>query len=405
MAPRSASAMYRFVFTRTRAQGSDHEKPELQLAEVDILNDSGESILVPGTIAHNPQGSAVNPQQTVSKVIDHNMETKWLDGQYKLNNHKSILEIVLPSAQHNIALYRLWTANDVIHRDPVSWALEMRLVSGEWAVIDTQTNVPAPAERLAVYESGERDFFRVNSVANLAGWQGAASLRPPPLRKPPSPPLPQSASPPPWTRPPPPPSSVNAEAYWGLQQLLSLPPTPPPMTMEQLQTVVSASDDVEPSSAAVILMIIALPFVLMACVNVLYLWRKAISRTLKSMLSEEQYATLLRALEVRRGTGPWEWAASRLEQAQAWLETAKSGAGGIAFTRISSSGADPNCQIDDDFQAEPVFTVDKTSSCDWGSTSSSSGLPRANEKEEDEDYASGFEDEEQEHEEQDNTRI
>ena len=104
----SASAQYRFVFTRTRAQESEHEKPELQLSAVDLYDDDGLSILIPGTVASNPLGSTANPHQTVGMAIDHRVETKWLDSRFQANNHKSILELKLPAAQHPIASCKAW---------------------------------------------------------------------------------------------------------------------------------------------------------------------------------------------------------------------------------------------------------------------------------------------------------
>ena len=123
------SASYRFTFTRTRGVGSDHEKPELQLAEIDLYRADGASVLSQAS-ATNPSGHLSNLHQQAQQVIDRQLETKWLDGAFQKNGYISVLDIMLPAPQI-VAAYNLWTANDVVHRDPVSWKFQMRLANGD----------------------------------------------------------------------------------------------------------------------------------------------------------------------------------------------------------------------------------------------------------------------------------
>ena len=162
------SAGYRFTFTSTSSLGGPHEKPELQLAEVEMRDEEGRSILEKGTIARNPDGGLISPQQTASHAIDQRLQTKWLDGNFKANGGRSVLELTLPTAR-SLASYNLYTANDVVQRDPTSWTLQIRTASDTWVVVDEQ-QIQAPADRLAAYSMtgfavAEKHFVQ-------PGWSG-----------------------------------------------------------------------------------------------------------------------------------------------------------------------------------------------------------------------------------------
>ena len=390
----SSSTQYRFVFTRTRSQDTEHEKPELQLSAVDLYDDDGASILLPGTVATNPLGTTSNSHQTVGMVIDHRVDTKWLDSRYQTNGHKSVLELKLPYAHHPIASYNLWTANDVLHRDPVSWHLEMRTVDGSWVMIDTQNDFSPPAERLAPYMPTDTNFFiPETSVAGLVGWNEQRSRRSPPppppvaLQSPlPLPPVGLVHSPPPTPQP----FSLDAsslplveseeapielpeafkpasEQALPSQQVLS---TRPIEVLPSSSTVTSTTA-VDSQSAPSLMVVMSLPFLLIALINVIYVWRRSIISALKSVLSEEQYERFRAQLEIQRGTGPFEWICSWLQHIWKATSDAMTRLRGDGFTRVASSG--PLDSVSN-FYDESEFAVDTTHSCDWGTVRSSAPM-------------------------------
>lgn len=271
----------------------------------------------------------------------------------------------------------LWTGNDVLHRDPVSWTLEMRTTEGDWAAIDAQNDLTPPAERLAPYMPIETNFFvPETSIAKLNGWTGRTSTFPPPPPPPPPPPLPRTPtrrSAPPY----PPAHSPSAlvlqpqtlpTATWNTQGPLD----PQAPTVDTFAVDSQSSGDANSVPTAVV--ILALPFLIIALVNVVYVWRKLIGKALKSLLTAEQYAALLAQLEIQRGTGPWEWAAARLQYVHTRASDAWARWRGNGFTRVASSRP---LEGMGNFYDETDFSVDITSSCDWGSKASSAPLPSA----------------------------
>ena len=165
--PVPASAGYRVTFTRIRGAGSIHRHPEVQLSELNLFDADGISILSPNVVATNPAGGVVHPQQTAAKAVDGRVDTKWVDGKFEANGYASVLELKLPTARA-AASYQFWSANDVVHRDPVSWTMEVRLSDGGWAKIDEREMVEVPMERHAPYSSDRFVLPEPNFVQ--AGW-------------------------------------------------------------------------------------------------------------------------------------------------------------------------------------------------------------------------------------------
>ena len=368
------SSSYRFTFTGIR--GAD-EKAELQLAELNLYDQNGKSILLPGTRASNPLGHVINPRQMAAMAIDRNFDTKWLDGGFRANGHVSVLELVLPSMQR-VASYNLWTANDVMHRDPASWLFEMRLADGEWAIIDEQSILP-PAERLAPYQDTTVGFPVSPQRVNLPGWVAARPVAAPVAEPVASAPVHLSSPPPP---PPPPLPTASVETAvapaWQQQPPLDLPARIEPSTTAPSNLYVSsfAPSNLDPASlvapsfapdpateassgvAATLLMaIMVLAFVAVAVVNAAYHWRDSLGPALESSLGEERYASLLTHLAalqerlepVQDQLAPVQAVATDAiravrEVAHVWLGGDEGGAGaspGVAFSRVATASIAP----------------------------------------------------------------
>ena len=223
-----------------------------------------------------------------------------------------MLELNLPVAKP-IASYNLWTANDVVHRDPVSWSLEQRLEDGAWETLDEQNAFPAPIERMTPYRLN--GFNVVASRANLPGWRGPATMAALASLA--------SHSPPPPTpvmqyittsiiSPPPPPfltTPLPVEQHYASPQIDATPPWHAPDAYQ-------APTESGGASSAVFMLVLI--FVILAVGNVAYHWRVAIARSARSVLGEDLYAELeyrLMALEPHV-----ERARATVEQARAMAE-------------------------------------------------------------------------------------
>lgn len=367
------SAAYRFIFTGTR--GAD-QKAELQLAEVNLYDSGGNSILMPGTRASNPGGQVLNLHQIAVMAVDRQLETKWLDGGFRANGHSSVLQLELPF-QQQVAAYNLWTANDVVQRDPVAWTFEMRLADGEWAIVDEQSMVP-PTERLSPYQ--DAGFLVSPQRINLPGWvaptRPTASVLTPlhvssPAPSPPPPPL-VVVEQPQWQQPPqqlPEPSLVHAPSVAPSSIAPSSYSYTPAGT---LATGASASDthpvgslafsslapasspvgDVASGSGGVASVIVGMALVIflgVAIANVAYIWRDSLGHAVKNTFGEERYAALLAHVETLRAQlHPLQTVAADAigglrELAQGWLGDEEvvdgSSSSRVAFSRVASDTA------------------------------------------------------------------
>ena len=83
--------------------------------------------------AHNPYGSNPNPMQPPLAAIDGSLQSKWLDAAFPVTRDASILELVV-NASAAVGTYELFTANDVVKRDPISWTFERRTHAGDWEI-------------------------------------------------------------------------------------------------------------------------------------------------------------------------------------------------------------------------------------------------------------------------------
>jgi hypothetical protein len=128
---------YRFTATALRATGTTM----IQLAEF-RFNLAGATVPMTGVVLDNTGGSnAPTAVEGVLKLIDGNINTKWLDA----SSRPVIFDFPAPV---KIDGYGFTTANDAEARDPISWLLEARnSPSDAWVVIDQRTNHPTTTLR------------------------------------------------------------------------------------------------------------------------------------------------------------------------------------------------------------------------------------------------------------------
>ena len=145
----AAAQDYRITITQNRAHSREKG---VQLSEVRLFDAGGQLVVADVT---NPagwagsRGSNQNPAQLPASLIDGDTSTKWFDGALE-DNGQSVLELTLADSSKVATSLRLFTANDVDKRDPVSWKVEGKTVCG-WGVIGSGTDESAPTARMAQY--------------------------------------------------------------------------------------------------------------------------------------------------------------------------------------------------------------------------------------------------------------
>ena len=274
--PTPKSAGYRFIFTQTRGMGSVHDFPEIQLAEIRLNDASGSSVLLPGTLATNSAGRTVYAQQDAAKAIDGHVETKWVDAKFRDNNHKSVLEITLPSA-HAVSSYQLWTANDVVHRDPTSWFVQMRMANEEWLTIDRVDAADPPMARLAAYATITLQMPELDQL----GWPGGETLPHPP----------DTPSPTPSVDPSPPTRQAPVSPVGATLQTHSMIGYPSPPTRQApvspVGTILQTHSMVNVPFALASILVLAF-----GLANVAHLWGSAVRHSMKLILGDTLYSRL-----------------------------------------------------------------------------------------------------------------
>ena len=162
--------------------------------------------------AHNPYGSNPNPMQPPLAAIDGSLQSKWLDAAFPVTRDASILELVV-NASAAVGTYELFTANDVVKRDPVSWSFERRTHAGDWEILAVVSDFDVPLARNASYGT-------------------LYALGPPPSPPPPHPPAVPPSPPAPPAAPPYPPLPWTYEFVFS-----ALRPWTPPAAEVQISEV------------------------------------------------------------------------------------------------------------------------------------------------------------------------
>ncbi len=107
----------------------------------------------------NPNG--LNPiNESPSKLIDGNVNTKWLDYNFINNRNKSTLIFDLGPSNTSIPYYYSWnTGNDFIDRDPTSWNIYKSGDAENWALLDSKNNFNTTTERFTLVRPTSNTFF------------------------------------------------------------------------------------------------------------------------------------------------------------------------------------------------------------------------------------------------------
>ncbi|QJE94899.1 lectin-like domain-containing protein [Luteolibacter luteus] len=128
------SATYQYVrFTPVKLR-DDQNANSIQLAELFLKN--GATVL-PVFAASNEEGGNSPGAEGPDKLIDNNLDTKWLD----FSKGAVVLEFTEPTTFDS---YGFATANDAEARDPVRWILEGSDDLENWTMIDNLTAFDAP---------------------------------------------------------------------------------------------------------------------------------------------------------------------------------------------------------------------------------------------------------------------
>ena len=240
---------FRFNFTQIRG-GLWGWSDAVQLSEVRFYGATGQQLVFdPIHGAVNPGGSSPWSNQAI-KVIDNSLQSKWyaagsrpcrtpisfrvihlslslplqcvhrLDNNFRSRGY-SILELRVTSPGA-LVRYELFTGNDAMKRDPISWELtQFDMSTYTWRVISR-------AQQCCMSVSS---YSRSSSLAPGPIYLNAQQPPSQPLpRPPPRPPAPPPPSPPPPPPPPvpPPPSPPSPSPAPSPPQPSPPPPSPPP---------------------------------------------------------------------------------------------------------------------------------------------------------------------------------
>jgi hypothetical protein len=158
---------FRLTINAIRGGGGDSY---VQLSEFSMLGLNGAELN--GTYT-NVNGSSPGTEGPTN-LGDENTSTKWLN----FTGTGSIVQIDMGSTV-NVFGYRLATANDANHRDPVSWTLESSNNGATWTTIASVSNFGTPTARFTYFTADQ--FSLVPTI--LSGfwfntYSGGANLIP-----------------------------------------------------------------------------------------------------------------------------------------------------------------------------------------------------------------------------------
>ena len=135
---------YRWQITAIRGgPGSDGL---LQAAEFVFRLDSVDQTATTGSATVSNPGGTSPVGEEPDKLIDNNLNTKWLDFNFTTNGNLSnfVFQFASPQAFNG---YRWATANDSPPRDPRSWTVSGSDNGVDWTVLHTVTDFTATTAR------------------------------------------------------------------------------------------------------------------------------------------------------------------------------------------------------------------------------------------------------------------
>ena len=122
---------YRFTTTQTAGEGL------IQVSEFDLIN-NGNKVDYTNLTVTNPGGNSP-PNEEPPKIIDGDINTKWLDF--------NIAPLVFTfNGPVTIDSYNFATANDALGRTPISWTFEGSSDGATWVEIDSRSSVTPPGK-------------------------------------------------------------------------------------------------------------------------------------------------------------------------------------------------------------------------------------------------------------------
>lgn len=163
---RAAANEYRLVFTQVDIQ-STQASPTVSLSEVQLLGVDGEKLSL--VRVENPGGTSQRPSENADRAIDGDLTTKWLDMSFLSPppgleglSAGSILLFTLSNPSEVAVGYRLYTAPDAPHRDPISWIFQEGSSSeGTWLTLHSVNGFRPPVARSSSYLPASEAFWVV----------------------------------------------------------------------------------------------------------------------------------------------------------------------------------------------------------------------------------------------------
>jgi len=144
VSPPIAPSKCRFEFTQSRGGTA---RSQWQLSEIRLYESSGSQLSVTDCVSN--VGGDKNAQEGSLKLIDGSVNTKNCCSTSSTN---VVVTLTLsPSITSAVASYKLYTANDMPSRDPISWTFSCEHGDGVYEVLDQQTGVSAPNDRKTAY--------------------------------------------------------------------------------------------------------------------------------------------------------------------------------------------------------------------------------------------------------------
>lgn len=119
----------RIIFTQIR---DSNQSSELQLSELRLFAGNGAEIGV--TNITNPAGRQGHAAQGPEKLVDGDVNTKWLDLDF-IKDGVSRSELIVNGLSEEPRSMEFTAAKDSPNRDPVAWYVEARTVCGTWVQI------------------------------------------------------------------------------------------------------------------------------------------------------------------------------------------------------------------------------------------------------------------------------